>query len=88
MAAGSHCAGTHPETFDTDLRRSNERACNPTQAIVTESLKHLKATRILVAHRLSTLRHADRIYLLEKGRIVQQGTFRELASAEGMFAVW
>ncbi len=59
---------------------------NRTQAIVTESLKHLKATRILVAHRLSTLRHADRIYLLEKGRIVQQGTFRELASAEGMFA--
>ncbi len=59
---------------------------NRTQAIVTESLKHLKATRILVAHRLSTLRHADRIYLLEKGRIVQQGTFRELASTEGLFA--
>lgn len=59
---------------------------NRTQAIVTESLKQLKATRILVAHRLSTLRHADRIYVIERGRIVQQGTYRDLAAADGLFA--
>jgi len=59
---------------------------NRTQAIVTESLNRLKATRILVAHRLSTIRGADRIYVIEKGRVVQQGKFEELAAAPGMFA--
>jgi NHLM bacteriocin system ABC transporter ATP-binding protein len=59
---------------------------NRTQAIVAESLKRLKATRILVAHRLSTLKSADRIYVLEKGRIVQQGSYRRLASEPGLFA--
>ena len=59
---------------------------NRTQAIVTESLNRLKATRILVAHRLSTIRHADRIYVIDKGRIVQQGSYDELASQQGLFA--
>jgi ABC-type bacteriocin/lantibiotic exporter with double-glycine peptidase domain len=59
---------------------------NRTRAIVTESLRRLKATRILVAHRLSTIRSADRIYVIEKGRVVQQGTYRELISQPGLFA--
>jgi NHLM bacteriocin system ABC transporter ATP-binding protein len=59
---------------------------NRTQAIVTASLNRLKATRILVAHRLSTIRHADRIYVMEKGRIVQQGRFDDLANSPGLFA--
>jgi NHLM bacteriocin system ABC transporter ATP-binding protein len=59
---------------------------NRTQAIVTESLNRLKATRILVAHRLSTIRHADRIYVIEKGKVVQQGRFEELAGKPGLFA--
>lgn len=59
---------------------------NRTQATVTESLRQLKVTTILVAHRLSTIRHADRIYVIEAGRIVQQGTFDELARQEGLFA--
>jgi NHLM bacteriocin system ABC transporter ATP-binding protein len=59
---------------------------NRTQAIVTESLNRLKATRILVAHRLNTIRQADRIYVIEKGRIVQLGRFEELAAAPGLFA--
>jgi ABC-type bacteriocin/lantibiotic exporter with double-glycine peptidase domain len=59
---------------------------NRTQATVTASLKRLKATRILVAHRLSTLRSADRIYVIEKGRVVQQGSYDELVNEKGLFA--
>ncbi|HEY9696277.1 MAG TPA: NHLP bacteriocin export ABC transporter permease/ATPase subunit [Trichocoleus sp.] len=59
---------------------------NRTQAIVSESLDRLNVTRIVIAHRLSTIRHADRIYVMESGRVIQQGTFDELATTEGLFA--
>ncbi|ARV62940.1 NHLP bacteriocin export ABC transporter permease/ATPase subunit [Nostocales cyanobacterium HT-58-2] len=59
---------------------------NRTQAIVSESLDQLKVTRIVIAHRVSTIRNADRIYVLQDGRIVQQGSFERLANQEGLFA--
>jgi ABC-type bacteriocin/lantibiotic exporter with double-glycine peptidase domain len=59
---------------------------NRTQAIVTESLKRLKATRVLVAHRLSTLRNADRIYVIDKGRVIQEGPYDQLVKEPGLFA--
>jgi NHLM bacteriocin system ABC transporter ATP-binding protein len=59
---------------------------NRTQAIVSESLDKLQVTRIAIAHRLSTIRNAHRIYVLQAGRILQQGSFEELASQEGLFA--
>ncbi len=59
---------------------------NLSQAAVLESLEKLAATRVVIAHRLSTVRNADRIVVLERGRIVQQGTFRELADRPGPFA--
>lgn len=59
---------------------------NKTQAIVSESLDKLQVTRIAIAHRLSTIRNAHRIYVLQAGRVVQQGTFQELAAVEGLFA--
>ena len=59
---------------------------NRTQAIVTESLDRLNATRIVVAHRLSTIRHADRILVLDGGRIAESGTFDELVAKGGLFA--
>ncbi len=58
---------------------------NRTQRIVTESLERLEATRIIVAHRLSTIRRADRIYVIDAGRVVQQGTFGQLAEVPGLF---
>jgi NHLM bacteriocin system ABC transporter ATP-binding protein len=59
---------------------------NQTQTIVTESLDRMNATRIVVAHRLSTIRNADRIYVVEAGIVVQSGNFDELVNQEGLFA--
>ncbi|MCY4188835.1 MAG: ATP-binding cassette domain-containing protein [Bryobacterales bacterium] len=58
---------------------------NEHQAAVMDNLAGQRATRIVIAHRLSTLRHADRIYVMKAGRVVQVGSFVELASAEGAF---
>lgn len=59
---------------------------NRTQAIVTESLGKLKATRIVIAHRLSTVVNADRILVLQDGRIVQNGNYKKLLGEPGPFA--
>jgi ATP-binding cassette subfamily C protein len=59
---------------------------NETQAVVSKSLEGLKATRVVVAHRLSTVRNADCIYVLDGGRIVQQGKYEDLMRQGGLFA--
>jgi NHLM bacteriocin system ABC transporter ATP-binding protein len=58
---------------------------NRTQEIVTRSLDRLKVTRIVVAHRLSTIRNADRIYVIEAGSVVESGTYDELFAHGGAF---
>jgi len=59
---------------------------NRTQRIVSESLDRLEATRIVVAHRLSTIINADRIYVLNRGRVVQHGPYEKLLDEGGLFA--
>jgi len=59
---------------------------NQTQRVVTESLEMLRITRIVIAHRLSTIRKADRIIVLEKGQVVESGTFAALMENDGVFA--
>jgi len=58
---------------------------NQTQKVVSDSIERLKATRVVIAHRLSTIMNADRIYVMENGRIVEEGTFRELMDRGGVF---
>ncbi len=58
---------------------------NQTQAIVSRSLEGLKATRIVIAHRLSTVINADKIIVLDDGKLVQSGTYAELIQQDGLF---
>jgi ATP-binding cassette subfamily C protein len=58
---------------------------NRTQSTVNLSLKSCNLTRIVIAHRISTIQHADRIYILDDGAIVQSGTFKQLISQPGIF---
>ena len=59
---------------------------NRTQAIVSASLEQLKATRIVIAHRLSTVVNCDQILVMDKGRVVERGTYEELMERGGFFA--
>ncbi len=59
---------------------------NRSQAVVSDSLGALNVTRIVIAHRLSTVRQADRIVVITEGKITQTGTFAELSETKGMFA--
>ena len=59
---------------------------NVTQKHVSDSLESLKCTRLVVAHRLSTVRHCDRILMIEDGSVVEEGTYDELIALNGAFA--
>lgn len=65
-----------------------------TESAITETIKGLKSAkpeliRILVAHRLSTIAHADRIYVFEHGKIIESGTHTGLIDQKGLyFALW
>ena len=58
---------------------------NESQAEVMQNLALLTSTRIVIAHRLSTLEQADRIYVLQAGKVVQSGSFEELVEVDGVF---
>ena len=59
-----------------------------TEHYIQESLWELMQgkTTIVIAHRLSTLLHMDRILVFDKGRIVEDGTHKELLAKEGMYS--
>ena len=46
----------------------------------------MKCTRIVIAHRLSTVRHCDRILVLDHGKIIEDGSYDELMAKKGFFA--
>jgi len=59
---------------------------NITQRQVSQALEKLKCTRIVVAHRLSTIRQCSRILVLEEGKISEDGSYDELVARGGVFA--
>ncbi len=61
---------------------------NETEAAVQQSIASLsgKHTMIIIAHRLSTVRHADIIFVMENGAIVESGNHEELLARNGAYA--
>lgn len=59
---------------------------NLSQRHVSDSLDSLRCTRLVIAHRLSTVRHCDRIMVVDGGRIAEEGTYEELMERDGLFA--
>jgi ATP-binding cassette subfamily B protein/subfamily B ATP-binding cassette protein MsbA len=58
-----------------------------TEALMMKALEHLMQgrTTFIIAHRLTTIRHADLVVVLQNGRIIQQGSAQELIRTEGLF---
>ena len=58
-----------------------------TELLIQDSLEKMKniGTMLIVAHRLSTIQHADNIILLSDGRIIEQGTHQELLALHGRY---
>ncbi len=58
-----------------------------TEALILDALRQRRgqATTLVIAHRLSTLAHADRVIVLDRGRVIQTGTHAELSTRPGLY---
>ena len=76
----------NPRVFVLDEATSS--VDNETEALIQRSLEKIAVgrTTIVIAHRLSTVRNADRIFVLERGQLVEQGRHDELVASAGIYA--
>ena len=81
LIARAVCGGKKVLMFD----EATSALDNVTQRQVSEALDSLRCTRFVIAHRLSTVRHCDRILVVDDGHIVEEGTYGELMAAHGLF---
>ncbi len=58
---------------------------NITQNHVANSISQLNSTRVIIAHRLSTIKNCDRIVVIDKGKIVEEGSYNDLMEKKGQF---
>ncbi|WP_415379432.1 ABC transporter ATP-binding protein [Halosimplex sp. TS25] len=70
------------------LDEATSHVDNETEALIQRSIEALTAERttLVVAHRLSTVKDADRIVVLDDGRVVEQGSHEELLDRDGLYA--
>ncbi|QLY40935.1 ABC transporter ATP-binding protein [Hujiaoplasma nucleasis] len=75
----------HPQIMILDEATAN--IDTETEMLIQESLKKIMniGTMIIVAHRLSTIQHADNIIVMQKGKIIEQGNHQELLKAKGHY---
>lgn len=74
----------HPKVLILD--EATSALDNVTQKKVLENIGKLNSTVVMVAHRLSTVKDFDRIVLMEKGQIAEEGTYQELMAMDSKFA--
>ena len=74
---------SHPSVLIFD--EATSALDNVTQAAVCESLDKMNVTRIVVAHRLSTIKNCDRIFVIQEGRIAEEGNYESLMGLKGLF---
>ena len=73
----------HPSVLFLDEATSS--LDNLVQDRIMQKLSELKATRIVVAHRLSTVQSCDRILVMDHGRIAEEGSYESLMEKKGLF---
>lgn len=75
----------HPSVMILDEATAN--IDTETEILIQDSLERMRSigTMLIVAHRLSTIRHADQIFVLSHGEIIERGTHQELIDAQGRY---